>query len=60
MIRNILNSILFILFVLLVFCFTWPIVLLGYIFDSSVTFNRNDYEDSEFIYKVKRKTQKID
>lgn len=60
MIRNILNSILFILIVLLLFCLTWPIVLLGYIFDSSVTFNRNDYEDSEFVYKVKRKAQKND
>jgi hypothetical protein len=57
MIKNILNSILFILFILLLFCLTWPIVLLGYIFDSSVTFNRNDYEDSEFVYKVKRKAQ---
>lgn len=60
MIRNILNSILFILVILLLFCLTWPIVLLGYIFDSSVTFNRNDYEDSEFVYKVKRKAQKND
>lgn len=60
MIRNILNSILFILVILLLFCLTWPVVLLGYIFDSSVTFNRNDYEDSEFVYKVKRKAQKND
>jgi hypothetical protein len=57
MIKNILNTILFILFILLLFCLTWPAIILGYIFDSSVTFNRNDYEDSEFVYKVKRQAQ---
>jgi hypothetical protein len=56
--RKLLIYILYILFVLFSFILTWPIILLGYIFDSATTFNRNDYEDSEFVYKVKRKTQK--
>lgn len=57
MIKNILIRIAFILFTLVLFFLTWPIVLLGYIFDSAITFNRNDYEDSEFVYKIKRKAQ---
>lgn len=55
--RKLLTYILYILFVLFSFILTWPIILLGYIFDSATTFNRNDYEDSEFVYKVKRKAQ---